>query len=111
MRILLVCFVVAISMGLQAQDNKYAAKRAANAVAFISSGMDITDEQAQFVENTLYTKYAENALKIKGNNLSQEEKKAVYKSAFITTRKILREQFSEEDVKSIVKLERQSNKK
>ena len=90
MRILLVCFVVAISMGLQAQDNKYAAKRAANAVAFISSGMDITDEQAQFVENTLYTKYAENGLKIKGNGLSDEEKKEVYRTAATTTRKRLR---------------------
>ena len=96
---------------VNAQENKFAVKRASNAVSFISSEMDLTDEQTQFIEKTLYTKYAENALKIKGNNLSQEEKKAVYKNAFITTRKILREQFSEEDVKSIIKLERQSNKK
>ena len=111
MRILLVCFVVAISMGLQAQDNKYAVKRAANAVAFISSGMDITDEQAQFVENTLYTKYAENGLKIKGNGLSDEEKKEVYRTAATTTRKRLRAEFSKDEVQSIIDLERESFKK
>ena len=96
---------------VSAQENRSADKRSSRAVALILSEMELSDNQAQFLKKTLYTKYAENSLKIRGKGLSQEEKKAVYKNAFITTRKILREQFSEEDVKSIVKLERQSNKK
>jgi hypothetical protein len=73
--------------------------------------MDLTDEQTQFIEKTLYTKYAENGLKVKGNNLSQEEKKAVYSKAAAATRKLLRQEFSKEEVMSIIKLERQSFKK
>ena len=64
-----------------------------------------------FIEKTLYTKYAENALKIKGNNLSQEEKKEVYSNAAAATRKLLRQEFSKEEVMSIIRLERQSFKK
>ena len=96
---------------VNAQENKFAVKRASNAVSFISSEMDLTDEQTQFIEKTLYTKYAENALKIKGNNLSQEEKKEVYSKAAAATRKLLRQEFSKEEVMSIIRLERQSFKK
>jgi len=96
---------------VSAQQNKSAAKRASNAVANILSEMQVSDEKAQFLEKTLYTKYADNALKIKGKNLSQDEKKKVYRNAFTTTRKVLREQFTETEVKSIIRLERQANKK
>jgi hypothetical protein len=96
---------------VNAQENKFAAKRASNAVATILSEMEISDEKAQFLEKTLYTKYADNALKIKGKNLSQDEKKKVYRNAFTTARKVLREEFTETEVKSIIRLERQANKK
>ena len=95
---------------VSAQQNKSAAKRASNAVANILSEMQVSDEKAQFLEKTLYTKY-DNALKIKGKNLSQDEKKKVYRNAFTTTRKVLREQFTETEVKSIIRLERQANKR
>jgi hypothetical protein len=96
---------------VNAQDNKFAAKRASNAIAFISSEMDLTDEQAQFIEKTLYTKYADNGFKIKGKDLTDEQKKEVYRTAAAVTRKLLRQEFSNKEVMSINKLERQSFKK
>ena len=94
-----------------AQENKFAAKRAARAVAFISSEMDFTKAQAQFIEEALYSKYAGNGLKTRGKDLSNEEKKVVYRTAASATRKLLRQEFSKEEVLSIIKLERQSFKK
>jgi hypothetical protein len=73
--------------------------------------MDLTDEQAQFIEKTLYTKYADNGLKIKGKDLTDEQKKEVYRTAAAVTRKLLRQEFSNKEVMSINKLERQSFKK
>jgi hypothetical protein len=96
---------------VNAQENKFAAKRAAKAVAFISSEMDFTDAQAQFIEETLYRKYAGNGLKIRGKGLSKEEKKDVYRTAASAARKLLRQEFSKGEVLSIIKLERQSFKK
>jgi K+/H+ antiporter YhaU regulatory subunit KhtT len=48
-------FLLAFSY-MNAQENKFAAKRAAKAVAFILSEMDFTDAQAQFIEETLKLK-------------------------------------------------------
>lgn len=112
MKNLLIIFTFLFTFSfVNSQENKFAAKRASNAVTTILSEIELSDEKAQFLEKTLYTKYAENALKIKGKNLSQDEKKKVYRNAFITTRKVLREQFTETEVKSIIRLERQANKK
>lgn len=95
----------------QAQENKFAANRAENAVALIASSMDISEEDAEFLQQTLYNKYASNARKIRGNNLSAEEKKEVYRSAAKENRKILMSKFSKEKVQKIIELERKSFKK
>ena len=96
---------------MNAQENKFAAKRAAKAVAFILSEMDFTDAKAQFIEETLYSKYAKNGLKIKGKGLSNKEKKVIYRKAASATKKLLRQEFSKGEVLAIIKLERQSFKK
>ena len=51
------------------------------------------------------------ALKIRGKNLTEEEKKEVYRSAFKDTRKKLMEVFTNEQVKKIIKLEKESFQK
>jgi hypothetical protein len=103
-------FLLAFSY-MNAQENKFATKRAAKAVAFILSEMDFTDAQAQFIEETLYSKYAKNGHKIKGKGLSNKEKKVIYRKAASATRKLLRQEFSKGEVLAIIKLERQSFKK
>jgi hypothetical protein len=96
---------------LQAQENKFAANRSENAVALISSQMDISDLEAEFLQQTLYNKYASNAKKIKGKVLSEDDKRAIYRSAAKETRKKMMTKFSNEDVQKIIDLERESFKK
>lgn len=103
-------FLLAFSY-VDAQENKFATKRASNAISHISSEMDLTEEQAQFIQETLFNKYAGNSLKIKGQGLSEGEKKDIYRAAAAATRKLLRDQFSKEEVLQIIKLERASFKK
>ena len=67
--------------------NKYAANRAENAVSLIKANMEISDSDLF----SLYNKYASNTLKIRGKNLTDEEKKQVYRSFFKDTRKKLME--------------------
>jgi uncharacterized membrane protein len=95
----------------QAQKNKYAANRAENAVSLIKANMEISDSDVVFLKETLYNKYASNALKIRGKNLTEEEKKEVYRSAFKDTRKKLMEVFTNDQVKKIIKLEKESFQK
>tara|TARA_B100001248_G_scaffold168322_1_gene127434 strand:+ start:3075 stop:3413 length:339 start_codon:yes stop_codon:yes gene_type:complete len=104
----IIAFFVAFT---QAQENKFAANRADNAVSLITKNMQISDSNIDFLRETLYNKYASNALKIRGKNLTEDEKKQVYRSAFTETRKKLMNVFTNEEVKKIVKLEKESFKK
>jgi hypothetical protein len=110
-KIIFTCAFVMFAFIAQAQENKFAGKRSANAVEYISSNMDLSEANVEFLKETLYNKYANNASKIRGKDLSQDEKKQVYRTAFIETRKKLMTVFSKEQVGKITKLERESHKK
>ena len=78
-----------ISFFAEAQENKFAAKRTANAIEYISSKMDLSESNIEFLKETLYNKYSTNASKIRGKDLTQEEKKSIYRAAYKETRQKL----------------------
>ena len=110
-KIILVYIMVFFVNFTQAQENKFAANRADNAVTLITENMQLSDSDIAFLRETLYNKYASNASKIRGKNLTEDEKKQVYRSAFTETRKKLMKVFTNDEVKKIVKLEKESFKK
>lgn len=110
-KIMITCAFVMFAFIAEAQENKFASQRTATAIEYISSNMDLSDTDLEFLKKTLYNKYASNVSQIRGKNLSQEEKKQVYRDAFVQTRKKLMTVFSKEQVSKINKLERESHKK
>ena len=64
-KIIVTTVLCLFALFLEAQENKFAANRSENAVALISSQMEISDADAEFLQQTLYNKYASNAKKIK----------------------------------------------
>lgn len=110
-KIILTCAFAIFAFVAQAQENKFAAKRSANAIEYISSNMDLSESDMEFLKETLYNKYASNASKIRGKNLTQDEKKAIYRAAYKETRTKLMSVFSKEQVNMITKFERESMKK
>ena len=110
-KIILVSIMAFFITFTEAQENKFAANRADNAVSLITENMQISDSDIAFLRETLYNKYASNASKIRGKNLTEDEKKQVYRSAFTETRNKLMNVFTNEEVKKIIKLEKDSFKK
>lgn len=110
-KILITTALCLFALFAEAQDNKFAANRSENAVALITSQMEISDADAEFIQQTLYNKYASNARKIRGKGLSEDEKKAVYRTAAKETRQKLMTKFNREEVQKIIDLERKSFKK
>ena len=110
-KIILVTIMTLFVTFTQAQENKFAANRADNAVSTITENMQISESDIVFLRETLYNKYASNVLKIRGKNLTEDEKKQVYRSSFTETRKKLLEVFTNDEVKKIIKLEKESFKK
>lgn len=74
-KILFTAVLCLFTLIVEAQENKFAANRSENAVALITSQMEISDADAEFIQQTLYNKYASNARKIRGKGLSEDEKK------------------------------------
>ena len=101
---------IILSFIAEAQENKFAAKRAANAIEYIGSKMDLSESNKEFLKETLYNKYSKNASKIRGKNLSEDEKKSIYRAAFKETRQKLMSVFSNDQVNMIIRLERESFK-
>lgn len=110
-KILLTTILCLFALFADAQENKFAANRSENAVALITSQMEISDADAEFIQQILYNKYASNARKIRGKGLSEDEKKAVYRTAAKETRQKLMTKFNREEVQKIIDLERKSFKK
>ena len=110
-KILITTALCLFTMFAEAQENKFAANRSENAVALITSQMEISNADAEFIQQTLYNKYASNAREIRNKGLSEDEKKAVYKKAAKETRQKLMTKFNREEVQKIIDLERESFKK
>ena len=110
-KIILVSIIAFFVTFTQAQENKFASNRADNAVSLITKNMKISDSDIAFLRETLYNKYASNVSKIRGKNLTEDEKKQVYRLAFTETRKKLMNVFTNDEVKKIIKLEKESFKK
>ena len=108
--IIAVILFTAVSIHAQKKKKNYIEKRAKTISEHIITEMNLTKDQAIFLEDILYEKYSSNASKIRGKNLSKEEKKEIYRAAFIETRKKLSEQFSKKEVAQISKLERLKQK-
>ena len=110
MKKIIIAVILFTAVSIHAQKNNYIEKRAKTISEHIITEMNLTKDQATFLEDILYEKYSSNASKIRGKNLSKEEKKEIYRAAFIATRKKLSEHFSKKEVTQISKLERLKQK-
>lgn len=86
-------------------------KRAKVQTAYIADKMNLNEEQKSFVFEALIEKFKMNTDQIRGKDLSQEEKRAVYSSTNKKFRKLLSQQFSKEEISQILKLQNEINKK
>ena len=90
--------------------NMYINKRAQVISSYIINTLKLSDKKGQFLLRILSEKYNYNTAQIKGKNLSQAEKKLIYKTSFSETRKKLSTQFTNREVAEIQKLERSKQK-
>ena len=73
--------------------------------------MDLSDSQQTKLYSILLGKYQETSKQIKGNDLSNEEKKIIYKKSYKDTNDKLSTLFSKEEIKTINLLLNEQNKK
>ena len=89
-------------------------KKATAASEYITAEMNFDENQKKDIYIILSEKYDSNRKKIRGKDLSSEEKQKIYKASFIETKNNLSEKFTMSEVNMINKLHRtwqQNNKK
>jgi len=93
-----------------AQKQSYQEKKAKEDTSYIAKKMDLNKDQKAFLHDVLLEKYESTSKKIKDNDLSKEEKKAIYKASYKTTSEMLAKEFTKEEVNEIFALLKEINK-
>ena len=94
-----------------AQRQSYQEKKATTNAQHIAEAMDLNESEQTLLYAILLDKYEETSKQIKGNDLSNEEKKVIYNKSFKDTNDKLSVLFSKEEIKSINSLLKEQNKK
>ena len=94
-----------------AQRQSYQEKKATTNAQYIADNMDLSDSQQTKLYSILLSKYQETSKQIKGNDLSNEEKKIIYKKSYKDTNDKLSALFSKEEIKTVNLLLKEQNKK
>ena len=90
-----------ISFNSNAQNN-YQIKRATSFSEYATTQLKLTKEDQKFLYDTFIAKFVKQQEKIKGNDLSDEEKKLVYKASRKELVKTLNGRFDSEKTKAIL---------
>tara|TARA_Y100000385_G_scaffold220181_1_gene229743 strand:- start:40 stop:378 length:339 start_codon:yes stop_codon:yes gene_type:complete len=90
-----------ISFNSNAQNN-YQIKRATSFSEYATNQLKLTKEDQKFLYDTFIAKFVKQQEKIKGNDLSDEEKKQVYKASRKELIKTLNGRFDSEKTKAIM---------
>jgi hypothetical protein len=94
-----------------AQKKSYQEKKATTNAQHIAESMDLNDSTKTLLYAILLGKYDETSKQIKGNDLSNEEKKMIYKKSFKQTNQKLSVLFSKEEINTINTLLKEQHKK
>ena len=85
-------------------------KKATAASEYIASELNFDENQKKDIFTILSEKYDSNRKKIRGKDLSGEERQKIYKASFIETKNNLSEKFTMKEVNMINKLHREWQK-
>ena len=83
-------------------QNNYQTKRATSFSEYAAKQVELSQEDQKFLYDTFIAKFVKQQEKIKGNDLSDEEKKQVYKASRKELVKTLNGRFDSEKTKAIL---------
>jgi len=110
-RIIVLMLICGFMSTANAQKQSYQEKKATANAQYIADTMDLNDSQQTVVYAILLAKYDETSKQIKGNDLSNEEKKIIYRQSFKDTNDKLSALFSKEEINEINALLKEQNTK
>ncbi len=102
---------VTMTLSISAQQkNVYAEKVAKGASEHCAEEMSLNASKQEFLYAELYAKITATQKQMKGKDLSQDEKKAIYKKSNKEYVAVLSAEFSKDEIKQITKLTQEYTK-
>ena len=103
MKKLIIIAIVSILISLSSKaQNNYQIKRATTFSEYASNKLKLNEADKKFLYDTYLAKFVAQREKIHGKDLSDEEKKQVYKASYNKLIKTLNTRFSAEKSKAII---------
>ena len=100
-----------LSLEVSGQEpTKWEKSRAGMFTSYISEKMNLNDEQKEFVRSVMLERIHQARKEIKGNNLSNEEKQRVYRTAFANAQTKLEKEFDKKTARKIMSLSNEARK-
>ena len=110
-KIILLIVLCGFIFKANAQKKSYQEKKATTNTQYIDDKIELNDSQQTMLYSILLGKYQETSKQIKGNDLSNEEKKIIYKKSYKDTNDKLSALFSKGEINTVNLLLKEQNKK
>jgi len=96
-----------------AQAESYSQRVSKENAAYVAKDMNLKKDKTKYLEGVLLVKYESVAkeLKAAGSDISQEDRKAIYKKSYNKLISDLSQEFSKEEISRINKLLKEQNEK
>jgi hypothetical protein len=92
------------------QATQWEEKRATTFTSYIAENLEMNDRDKEFVHQVMLDRVVNARLKIRGNNLTQEEKKMIFQSEYANAQSRLAEHFDVKTARKIMSLSNEARK-
>lgn len=111
-KLLIITLIINLSF-LSAQETlatNWEKNRAATFTSYIAENLEMNDRDKEFVHQVMLDRVVNARLKIRGNNLTQEEKKMIFQSEYANAQSRLAEHFDVKTARKIMSLSNEARK-
>ena len=109
-KLFLITILIIPLIGFSQNANKYQVNRAKMFSDYVAENMELTEEDKEFVNQVFLDRIVNAAKKIKGNGLSQEEKRAVYTEEYSNAKNKLTDRFGKKMANKVLNLSNKARK-
>ena len=109
-KIFLILLLALPLVGLAQNANKYQVDRAKLFSDYVSKNIELTEDDSNFIQQVFLDRVVNASRKIKGNGLSQEQKREVYTQEYTNAKNKLTERFGKKMANKIMSLSNKARK-
>ncbi|MEC8363698.1 MAG: hypothetical protein VXZ46_00985 [Bacteroidota bacterium] len=110
-KITTIILLLTLTYSIAQKPNKFHLERATMFTNYIADNIELSEDDKQFVYNVMLERGVNATKQIRGKNLSQEDKKAIYRAEYKNAATKLKDKFGNKKGNKIMALSNEARKK